>query len=39
MWPFWRHDATNIGILLGFYWQMTHVEATIDVVHVQNIER
>ena len=32
MWPLWRHGATNIGVKLGFHWQMTHVEYATDIV-------
>ena len=28
----------NIGIKLGFHWQMTRVEYASDVVHLHNIE-
>ena len=29
----------NIGIELGFHWQMSHVESISDVVNIHNIER
>ena len=32
------HDTTNIGIELGFNWQMTHVESASDVVHLHIID-
>ena len=31
-------SSTNIGIKLGFHWQMTHVEYANDVVPLHNIE-
>ena len=36
-WPI-RYDIANIGIKLGFHWQMTHVEFANDV-HLHNFER
>ena len=39
MWPFYKHNTTNIDIKLGLHWQMTHVEFDSDVVHLDNIEQ
>ena len=33
------HDTLNMSIILGFHWQMIHVESTSDVVHLHNIKQ